>query len=99
MQTSMALQPKFTGELSLGSDKHLPEVPRLHLDAVDVQIRNVDVPRLRRQTARIDAGAAVMEFVAASVRKRKAAVALSDGGQIGGHIGQLVGHEVDNFAF
>ncbi len=39
-----------------------------------MQIENVDVLRLRafrRQTARIDAGTSVMEFVAASVRKRE----------------------------
>jgi hypothetical protein len=49
----------------------LSKIPRFHLDAVDVQIGNVDVARpqaLRRQTARIQSGTAMMEFVAASVR-------------------------------
>jgi hypothetical protein len=45
-----------------------PEIPRLYLDAVDVKIRHIDVPRLRRQAAGIDARAAVMEFVASSMR-------------------------------
>src|ERR1700709_503348 len=61
-----------------------PEIPRLHLDAVDVQVGNVDVARpqpFRRQTARIKSGTAVMEFVAASVRQRKPVVAFADAGE------------------
>jgi hypothetical protein len=48
-----------------------PKITRLHLNAVDVKVGHVDVPgpgSLRRKAARVDTRAAVMEFVAASVR-------------------------------
>jgi hypothetical protein len=79
----------------------LSKIAGLHLDAVDVQVRHVDVPRLRalrRHGARIDPGTAVVEFVAAPVWQREAHVALADCGKFGGQIGQLVCDEMDDFA-
>ena len=76
-----------------------PKIARLHLDAVDVQVGNVDVAgpqTLRRQAARIDAGTAVVEFVAASVRQRKPVVALPDAGQFGRQVGQVLRDEMDD---
>jgi hypothetical protein len=61
------IPPECIGLASSRARRPLSEVLYLHLDAVDVQIGNVDVPRLRslrRQAARIDARAAVVEFVA-----------------------------------
>jgi hypothetical protein len=52
-----------------------------------MQVGNVDVPRLRplrRQAPRIDARAAMMEFVPASVRQRKAGVPIANAGKVGG---------------
>jgi hypothetical protein len=48
----IARRTGLTVELLLG----LSEIPRLHLDAVDMEVRHVDVPRLRplqRQAARM----------------------------------------------
>jgi hypothetical protein len=70
--------------LASRSLRPLSEIPRLHLDAVDVQISHVDVPRFRRQAARIHAETAVMEFVAASVRQRETGVPIADTGELGG---------------
>jgi hypothetical protein len=70
---------------SFRSGSALLEIAGLHLDAVDVQIGNVDVPRLRcfrRQASRIDAGASVVEFIASAVRQRKAVVPVADAGQL-----------------
>jgi hypothetical protein len=39
-----------------------------------------------------------MEFVAASVRQREAGVAVPDGGEFVGQIGEMVGDEVDDLA-
>jgi hypothetical protein len=44
------------------------------------------------------AGTAVMEFVAASVRQREADVPVTDAGQVGGQVGQLVGDKVYDIA-
>jgi hypothetical protein len=77
------------------------EIPRLHLDAVDVQVRHVDVSRLgalRRQAARVDAGTAVVEFVAAPMWQREAVIPITDAGEFGGQIGQMVCDEMDDFA-
>ena len=63
----------------------LSEVARLYLDAVDVQVRHIDISRLtasQRQTARVDAGTAVVEFVAATVRRREIALAFADPGKV-----------------
>jgi hypothetical protein len=52
-----------------------PEVPRLHPDRVDVQVRDVDVAgpeALRRQFAWIERRTAMMEIVAAAVGQGKA---------------------------
>jgi hypothetical protein len=46
-----------------------PEMPRLHLDAVDVQVGNVDVPQFGPFGGKLRNGTAVMEFVAAPVRQ------------------------------
>jgi hypothetical protein len=70
------------------------EIPRLHLDRVDMQVGYVDVTRLRRQAPRIDAGTAVVEFVAASVRQREAVVAVTDPGKFRGEIGEMVGDDL-----
>jgi hypothetical protein len=70
----------------------------IYFDAFDVQIRNVDVSRLRRQAARIDTRAAMMEFVAATVGQWKSAISLADACEICRQIGQMVGHEMDNLA-
>ena len=78
-----------------------PKIPRLHLDAVDVQVRHVDVPRLgdlRRQAARIDARAAMMEFVAAPVWQRETGVPVADAGEIRRQVRQMIGHEMDDVA-
>jgi hypothetical protein len=67
-----------------------------------VQVGNVDVARLRslgRQTARIDAGTAVVEFVAASVRQWKTVVALADAGEVDRQVGQVLRDERDDHAF
>jgi hypothetical protein len=64
------------------SRRPLPEIPRPHLDRVDVQVRHVDIPRLRRKAARIDARAAVMEFVAASVWQKKTVVSVTYAGKV-----------------
>jgi hypothetical protein len=77
----------------------LSEIPRLYFDAVDVQVRHVDVPRLRsrrRQASRIDAGAAVVEFVAPPMREREAVIPVSYAGQVGGKVRQMVGDEMDD---
>src|SRR5665213_607802 len=79
-------------------DDDLSEIPRFHFDAVDVQIRNVDVSRLRRQGARIDARTAVMELITAPVRERKTSIALANGSKLRGQICQLVGDQVDDLA-
>jgi hypothetical protein len=79
------------------------KVPRLHLDGVDVKIRDVDVPHLvrtRRQVPLVRREtAAVPYLIAASVRQRKPTVPLADAGEIIGQIGQLVGDEMDHRAF
>jgi hypothetical protein len=65
----------------------LSEIPRLHLDAIDVQVRHVDVSRLgavRRQAARIDARAPVMEFVAPAMWQREAVIPVADAFELGG---------------
>jgi len=40
----------------------------------------------------------MMEFVASSVRQREAVVPVTDAGEVGGQIGQMVGDEMDDFA-
>lgn len=79
----------------------LPEIPCLHLDAIDVKIRHVDIPRLRdlrRQASWVDAGTTVMEFVAASMRQGKPGVTVSDAGKIRRQIREMIGDEMDDFA-
>jgi hypothetical protein len=56
------------------NDVSLSEIACLHLNAVDVEVRHVDVPWLRRKGARVNAGTAVVEFVAAAMWQRKAVV-------------------------
>jgi hypothetical protein len=61
------------------------EIPHLHLDAVDMQVWHIDVPRPRPPLAAgfaIDAGATVIEFVAVPVRQREAVVAVTDAGEV-----------------
>ena len=68
--------------------------PRIRLDCVEVEIRNVDVPRLGptgRQIARVMARAAVVELVAAAMRKWEGSFALADAGQHAGEILQALG--------
>jgi hypothetical protein len=68
---------------------YLSEVTRFQLDAVNVQIGNVDVCwlwSLRRQAAGIDAETAVVEFVAAPVRQREAVVPVTEAGEVGGQM-------------
>jgi aspartate aminotransferase-like enzyme len=56
-----------------------------------MKVGHVDVARLRQQIPRIDARTAVMEFVAASVRRRETRVAIPDAGEFGGQMGEMVG--------
>jgi hypothetical protein len=60
------------------------KIPRLHLDAVEVEVRHVDVPRLRRKAARINAGTAVVEFLAAPMWQREAVIPVADAFELGG---------------
>jgi hypothetical protein len=62
----------------------LSEIPHLHLDAIDVQVRHVDVPRLRRKAAGINAGTAVVEFVAATMWEREAVIPITNAFELGG---------------
>jgi hypothetical protein len=65
----------------------LSKIPRLHLNAVDVQVRHADVPRLRdlrRQAARINAETAVVEFVAAPMWEREAVIPITNASEPGG---------------
>jgi hypothetical protein len=60
----------------------LAKIPRLYLYRVEVEIRDLNVAGLQsglRSIPRIDAGAALMEFVAAPVRQRKDRIAVADG--------------------
>jgi hypothetical protein len=78
-----------TSVATLTLQSGLSEIPRLHLDAVDVQVRHVDVPwlwSLRRQAARVNAGTAVVEFVAATMWQREAVIPITDAGELGGQI-------------
>src|ERR1700692_316279 len=64
----------------------LPEVPRLHFDRVEVQIRNVDIarpepPRRKVSLVRPEA-AAVPYLIAAPMRQWKAAVPFADAGEV-----------------
>jgi hypothetical protein len=78
----------------------LSEVPRLHCDRVEVQIRNVDIARPeppRRKVSLIRPEAAAVPYlIAASVRQRKPAVALADAGEVGGQIREMIRNEVDD---
>ena len=77
------------------------EIPCLHLDRVEVQVGDIDVPRpqaLGRQVAGVRCRRAVMEFVASSMRQRKRLVPLPDAGELARHVGQSLRHEVDDLA-
>src|SRR5438067_9948454 len=76
----------------------LSEIPRLHLDAVDVLIGIDDIARFRH-AARIDARSAMMGLVTAAVWQWKWRVAVSDAGEFGRKIGQLVGDEMHHLPF
>src|SRR5690606_29492070 len=85
-----------------GSAYGSPEIPRLHLDPVDVQVRDVDVAgpeALRRQFAWIERGTAMMEIVAAAVGQGEGLVAVPDAGEFGRQVGQRAGDEMHDFPF
>jgi hypothetical protein len=49
-----------------------------------VEVRHVDVSRLRRKAARINAGTVVVKFVAAPMWEREAAIPITDAFELGG---------------
>ena len=53
---------------------------------------------LGRALARVGAGAAVADLVAAAVRQREAGLAPADAGEIGGEVGEAPGDEMDHLA-
>jgi hypothetical protein len=65
-----------------------------------MQIGNVDGPRLwsLRQAAWIDAGNAVMEFIAPPVRQRETIIPFADAGQFGRQIGQMLRDKIHHVA-
>jgi hypothetical protein len=63
-----------------------------------MKVRHVDVARLGWQAPRIDAGAAMMEFVAAPVRQRETVVALADASEFGRQVRQLVRDQMHDLA-
>lgn len=67
-----------------------------------MQVGDIDISRpksFRRQTPRIGAWTAMMEFVAAPMRQRETLVALTDASKRRGHVGQLVCDEMHHLAF
>jgi hypothetical protein len=64
-----------------GKARGLPEIPCLHLDRIDVEIRNGDTVRFQalwRQAARIKVGVAMVHFITAPMRQGEGGIAATD---------------------
>ena len=80
----------------------LSEIPRFHLDLVDVTIGVVDIasPQAsRREFTWIGTRAAMSHLVAPAVRQWKGDVALADARKLRRKIGKMVRDEMDHLAF
>jgi len=80
----------------------LPEIPRLYLDRIEVEIRDVDVAGLESvgcSIARIEAETAVMECVSTPVRRQKGQLASADAREGLREVGELLGDEMDDVPF
>jgi hypothetical protein len=80
----------------------LSEIPRSHLDLVDVAVGVVDIagPQVsRREFTWIGTRAAMSHLVAPLVRQWKGDVALADARKLRRKIGKMVRDEMDHLAF
>ena len=110
---SLAITPKefigATGEIIWPGGRiaywdnlfELPQIPRLHLDRIEMQIGIDDIPRPRpfRKPTRIRHRRPMMKLIAASMRQRKGHVALINTCKFRRQVDQPVGDEMHDVAF